>query len=145
LAFRRSLASRTVWLYLSTANRLLLIKIANVIFRNSQRRIELSLGASLAFAGGQNFFEFACHLLDDVVGNAIRDAAPRFGTERSTVFGDHYLLCSHHFCGEMEVRVAFVVLNSIVKKITAGQEDIERGFLQASSYAILGVIYPGLI
>jgi hypothetical protein len=145
LAFRRSLASWTVWLCLSTANRLLLIKIANVIFRKSQRRIQLSLGGSLACDGAQEFFVFACHLLDDVVVKVIRDAMPREALREALGSGITLFCAVIISAVRWEVTVAYVVLNSIVKKITAPQEDIQEGFLQAGSYAILGVIYPGLI
>ena len=136
LAFRRSLASLTVWLYLSTANRLLLIKITNFVFRKSPRRIQLTLGASLAFAGAQEFY---------VVGKVIRYAATRKAL-REALGSGITLLCAVIISPvRWGVTVAYVVLDSIVKKITAWQEDIQRGFLQAGSYAILGVIYPGLI
>lgn len=145
MAFRRSLATWTVWLCLSTYNRLLLIKIANVIIRKSQRRIQLSLGGSSAFACAQEFFEFACHLLDDVVGNVIRDAAPREALREALGSGITLFCAVIISAVRWEVTVAYVVLNSIVKRITAWQGDIQRGFLQAGFYAILGVIYPGLI
>lgn len=99
----------------------------------------------MAFAGAQEFFEFACHLLDDVVGNVIRDAAPRESLREALGSGVTLFCAVIISAVRWEVTVAYVVLNSIVKKITARQKDIQRGFIQAGSYAILVIIYPELI
>lgn len=116
LSFRRSLTSLTVWLYLSTANRLLLIKITNLIFRKSPRRIQLTLGASLAFASAQEFY---------VVGKVIRDAATRKALREALGSGITLLYAVIISPVRWEVTVAYVVLNSIVKKLTARREDIQ--------------------
>ncbi len=123
-----------------TANRLLLIKIASVIFRESQRRIQLSVRGSLTFTAAQECFEFTGHLLDDVVGNFIRYAAPREAFREALGSGITLFSAVIISAVRWEVTVAYVVSNSVVKKITARQEDIQRGFLQTGSYAILGII-----
>jgi hypothetical protein len=84
----------------------------------------------LTFAGTQEFFELACHLLDDVVGNDTRDAVPRKKFREALGSGISLFLGVIFSGVRWEVMAAYVVLSSIVKNVTAGQEDIQRGLLQ---------------
>ncbi len=81
------------------------------------------------FAGAQDFFDFASHLLDDIVGNVIRDIAPREAFRQALGSRITSFCAVIIYAVRWEVTLAYVVLNSIVKKITARQEYIQRGFL----------------